>query len=118
MGLAKHHEEILEIVFERMDMMKARKCELEIQAVYAVQNTPLTKVSVEIHDQWYVDLPKPKAKPEDQYITCLDCGEKFLFSVRSQKYFADKKWNAPKRCKHCRDYRNYKNVRHLMCPSF
>ena len=44
----KHHEEILEIVFERMDMIKSRKCELEIQAVYAVQNTPLTKVSVEM----------------------------------------------------------------------
>lgn len=115
MGLAKHHEKILEIVFERMDMMEARKCESEIKVVYSAQNTPLAKVSVEIHNQWHEDLPEPKEKYEDKYIMCLDCGKKFLFSARSQKYFANKKWDTPKRCKCCRESRN---VRYLMCSSF
>lgn len=115
MGLAKHHEKILEIVFERMEMLETRKCESEINVVCSTSSTLITNVSVNSHNEWHLDSPESECKFEDKYIICLDCGKKFLFSARSQKYFADKKWDAPKRCKCCRDSRN---IRYLMCASF
>ena len=41
---------------------------------------------------------------KDIEITCKDCGEKFLFTVRDQEFYAEKGFtNQPVRCKACRD---------------
>ena len=118
MGLAKHHEKILEIVFERMDMMENRKYKSEIKVICSAQSTPHSKVSVKIHNECQADSSKTEQKYKDKYITCRNCGKEFVFSARSQKFFASKKWNAPKRCKCCRDSIDFTDVRYLMRASF
>ena len=42
---------------------------------------------------------------EDKFITCIDCGDEFLFTASEQAYFTSKELSQPKRCKACRDYR-------------
>ena len=46
------------------------------------------------------------ASTEDKSITCVDCGEEFLFTAGEQAFYASKGLtNAPTRCKRCRDLR-------------
>jgi len=41
---------------------------------------------------------------QDKTITCVDCGEEFVFTARNQEFYAEKGFNnEPKRCKSCRD---------------
>lgn len=41
---------------------------------------------------------------KDIEIVCKDCGEKFIFTVGEQKFYAEKGLtNQPVRCKACRD---------------
>ncbi len=41
---------------------------------------------------------------QDKKITCVDCGEEFVFTARDQEFYAEKGFNnEPKRCKACRD---------------
>ena len=41
---------------------------------------------------------------QDKTITCVDCGEEFVFTARDQEFYAEKGFNnEPKRCKACRD---------------
>ncbi|MCI8588274.1 MAG: cytochrome C551 [Bacilli bacterium] len=41
---------------------------------------------------------------KDKTITCIDCGEEFVFTARDQEFYAEKGFNnEPKRCKSCRD---------------
>lgn len=41
---------------------------------------------------------------KDIEIVCKDCGEKFMFTVRDQEFYAEKGFtNQPARCKVCRD---------------
>lgn len=43
---------------------------------------------------------------KDIEIVCKDCGEKFMFTVRDQKFYEEKGFNnQPVRCKACRDKR-------------
>ncbi len=46
-----------------------------------------------------------RAKKKDMHIACRDCGERFTFSVASQRFFETKGWSAPIRCKKCREYK-------------
>ena len=39
---------------------------------------------------------------KDIKIKCQDCGEDFVFTVRDQRFYADKGFPPPKRCKNCR----------------
>ena len=42
----------------------------------------------------------------DKNLTCVDCGNTFLFSADDQEFYARKGFtNEPKRCKACRDKR-------------
>ncbi|HEU5251128.1 MAG TPA: zinc-ribbon domain containing protein [Thermoanaerobaculia bacterium] len=42
----------------------------------------------------------------DKNLTCVDCGNTFLFSADDQEFYARKGFtNEPKRCKVCRDKR-------------
>ncbi|MDD3048415.1 MAG: zinc-ribbon domain-containing protein [Bacilli bacterium] len=41
---------------------------------------------------------------EDKTMTCVDCGETFVFTVSEQEFYKEKGFaNEPKRCKTCRD---------------
>ena len=41
---------------------------------------------------------------KDIELVCKDCGEKFMFTVRDQEFYAEKGFqNQPARCKACRD---------------
>jgi len=39
---------------------------------------------------------------EDKTIACVDCGNKFIFTVGEQRYFLSKELSEPKRCRECR----------------
>lgn len=41
----------------------------------------------------------------DQTIHCKDCKTDFVFTESEQKFYADKGFQTPKRCKPCRDLR-------------
>lgn len=38
----------------------------------------------------------------DEQLQCSDCGNWFVFTERDQKFFAEKNFSKPKRCKACR----------------
>lgn len=38
----------------------------------------------------------------DKIIVCVDCGGEFTFTESEQKFFAEKNFSEPKRCKECR----------------
>jgi CxxC-x17-CxxC domain-containing protein len=43
---------------------------------------------------------------EDRVLSCKDCGNEFVFSVREQQFFAEKGFsNQPQRCRDCRQMR-------------
>jgi CxxC-x17-CxxC domain-containing protein len=40
---------------------------------------------------------------EDKTLSCVDCGQTFVFTAGEQEFFAQKGFqNAPKRCKNCK----------------
>ncbi|MBI1799361.1 MAG: zinc-ribbon domain containing protein [Candidatus Eisenbacteria bacterium] len=46
------------------------------------------------------------ANGEDRSITCVDCGEEFIFTAGEQAFYQEKGLtNAPTRCKSCREKR-------------
>jgi len=38
----------------------------------------------------------------DKNITCVDCGQEFLFSADEQEFYASRGFGEPKRCRSCR----------------
>ncbi len=56
-----------------------------------------------------------EATYKDKTLICKHCGRPFLFSASTQKHFAEKRWNPPKRCKACRSARE---TAFCMRPSF
>jgi CxxC-x17-CxxC domain-containing protein len=53
--------------------------------------------------------PEEELKVEftDRTLTCIECGEEFLFSAGEQRFFALKSLvNEPRRCKNCKIQRN------------
>ena len=42
---------------------------------------------------------------EDVKIKCQDCGKEFIFTERDQKFYEEKGYVPPKRCKFCRNAR-------------
>lgn len=45
---------------------------------------------------------------EDQEIKCAErgCEEMFLFTVQDQRFYAERGWNPPRRCKPHREAKN------------
>ncbi len=41
----------------------------------------------------------------DQHLTCADCGHDFVWSAKDQGFYAEKGFQAPRRCKDCRQAR-------------
>ena len=39
---------------------------------------------------------------QDKELTCIDCKNLFVFSVRDQEFFEEKGFKQPKRCADCR----------------
>jgi CxxC-x17-CxxC domain-containing protein len=49
---------------------------------------------------------------EDKELTCIDCGNGFIFTAKEQEEFANKGYrNEPKRCPECRRDRRSPSVR-------
>jgi hypothetical protein len=46
-----------------------------------------------------------KVNFQDKVLTCLDCGQDFIFSSSEQFFFWSKGLAEPKRCKSCRQFR-------------
>ena len=47
---------------------------------------------------------------EDKTLVCRDCGQKFVFTVGEQEFYAQRGFmNEPSRCKDCRDSRRSQN---------
>jgi hypothetical protein len=40
---------------------------------------------------------------QDQQLVCIDCKQEFVFTQGEQKFFAERNFTPPKRCKPCRD---------------
>lgn len=111
MGWAKYFEDNVEIVCERRVTMQSYRKQRDIKIVCTTV-LPATKIAVDIKEEY---TTPSRIKYENRYITCKECGQKFLFSAIAQQYFEKMDWEAPKRCKYCR---NYRNTRYLMYPSF
>ena len=45
---------------------------------------------------------------KDMKIKCQDCGTEFIFSVSEQKFYKEKGFTPPKRCRLCRQNRKNK----------
>lgn len=45
---------------------------------------------------------------EDKILKCQDCKKEFVFTVNDQKFYEEKGFQEPKRCKSCRDARKQK----------
>ena len=41
----------------------------------------------------------------EQQLTCADCGREFAFGEEEQRFFREKGFDPPKRCKECRQAR-------------
>ena len=47
---------------------------------------------------------------QDKKLSCRDCGEEFLFTVKEQEFYAEKGFtNEPGRCSTCRSVRKQRN---------
>lgn len=57
------------------------------------------KKFAEDHDSNY---EAPAATGGDKTLSCMDCKADFLFSEGEQKFFTEKGFTPPKRCKDCR----------------
>lgn len=42
---------------------------------------------------------------EDKTLICKECGEEFILTADNQRWYAEKGFNEPKRCKSCRKLR-------------
>lgn len=47
---------------------------------------------------------------KDVKIKCKDCGEEFVFTEKDQKFYEEKGFEPPKRCRNCRNARKDKNL--------
>lgn len=43
-----------------------------------------------------------KTESQDKVIICQDCGERFIFTVGEQQFFAEHQFTEPRRCRYCR----------------
>ncbi len=51
----------------------------------------------------------PTSEFQDRPITCVDCGDSFIWTVGEQVFFHDKGLkNEPKRCKPCKHAKNHR----------
>jgi hypothetical protein len=46
-------------------------------------------------------------EPQDLLLKCWECGDRFTFTVGEQRFFKQKGFQLPKRCKDCRNERRY-----------
>ena len=47
---------------------------------------------------------------QDVKIKCQDCGIEFIFSVAEQKWYEEKGFTPPKRCRYCRNRRKNEQI--------
>lgn len=47
---------------------------------------------------------------QDIKIKCEDCGTEFIFNTQEQKWYEDKGFTPPKRCRYCRNRRKNERI--------
>ena len=53
---------------------------------------------------------------QDKTLTCVDCGQTFVFTAGEQEFYAQKGFqNAPKRCKSCIAFKSRPRFSHRIC---
>ncbi len=52
-----------------------------------------------------MEATQQERSPDDKLIHCTDCGKDFLFTAGEQRYYEQRGFNPPRRCKDCRDKR-------------
>lgn len=50
---------------------------------------------------------------KDVKIKCQDCGEEFIFTVNDQRFYEEKGFIPPKRCRYCRQQRKLNQERRI-----
>lgn len=123
MGWAKYLEDDMEIMQERNPDWNS--CGFSYsQNQTTPRNNTLVNTQNPVDQELLTDLllvliengPVMKEKTyRDRTLMCKHCGRPFLFSSSTQKHFAERGWNQPKRCKRCRDSRT---AAYCMRPSF
>lgn len=53
----------------------------------------------------------PTTDLADKILTCTDCKTEFLFTAGEQRFFAEKGFTEPRRCKPCREARKQEKLR-------
>lgn len=86
--------------WEKIDYKKVRA---EIRAtIKALESHALIDEQVREERLKRLDEALEGAAPEDFYLKCWICGDRFLFSVNDQKFFKKMGFSYPKKCKKCR----------------
>lgn len=47
---------------------------------------------------------------QDIKIKCEDCGTEFIFNIQEQKWYEEKGFIPPKRCRYCRNRRKNERI--------
>lgn len=119
MSWAKYMEDDMDIIQERNP--EWNNCYFSYPQTQVISCQPIKK---QILDFDYIsdllaevlDFPViAETTYKDRKLLCKCCGRPFLFTASSQKHFAKKGWNPPKRCKNCRSVRE---ATYCMRPSF
>ena len=94
MGLAKYAEEIRETYYERMEELEWRRtstcCLIPSAAVLGCVCEAQKRAA-------------ERREGQEMKIQCQDCGDFFLFSAKEQRFYTQKGFSRPKRCKACRE---------------
>lgn len=108
MGWAKYAEDNDEIIFERMDQMVNR----ESPYIEMMNAIPLRTCHVEISIEACFDEEhaEPKVRYENRSLYCRDCGKEFLFTACEQRFYENKGFHQPKRCKVCREKKQSSSI--------
>lgn len=111
MGWAKYYEDNAEIMHERQLSMQSHRQVAE-NKIFCATVLLVADLTTEAKEE---PIVSQQVAYSDRYLVCKDCGQKFLFSAKEQRYYSKVSWGDPKRCQCCR---NYRNTRYLMCSSF
>jgi hypothetical protein len=87
--------------WEKIDYKKVRA---EIQATIKVLESKVPIDELEREERLNnLDKALEGSAPENLYLKCWICGDRFLFTVGEQKFYKQKGFTYPKKCKDCRE---------------
>ncbi len=106
MGWAKFFEDNMEIAQDRL-YMKYHSC---IETNTASSGDSKITIIPQIVVQILPTAATVETERQDRQLVCKDCGEKFVFNVKAQEYYAQQGWSHPKRCRGCREIKKLRRL--------